>query len=399
MRISSIIKAGLAGLFALSLVACSSSGSSADNSDQAKSDSSGGAISVTDVAGRTVEFEKAPERILLAEGRAMFAVSFLNKENPLEHIVALGSDLHKNDSSFEDKLLEVHPELADIPTVGHISKGDVTVENLLSFEPDVVVMTLDHKKSGEESGFLKKMDDAGLKYVFTDFRKKPLENTTKSVTVLGDILGKRDKAEEFNKFYDDKVAEIKDRVSKIKAKPKTFLWRAPGLKDCCATWKESNLADLVKVAGGTNIGDQLLETPSGDLTPEMILTEQPEVIIATGGDWSKKDSSDDGIGYVDLGYAVDPETSEASLEKLLNIPGFSELTAPKEGNFHGVYHQFYDSPLNVFALAQFAAWIHPEEFKDMDVAKDFADFHAKWMPFEQTGTFFVTDDPSIDRAK
>lgn len=82
--------------------------------------------------------------------------------------------------------------------------------------------------------------------------------------------------------------------------------------------------------------------------------------------------------------------ADETLRGLLRTPGFEELKAAKEGNLHGVYHQFYDSPYNVFALEAFAKWLHPEEFDDLDPEKDFADFHHNWLPFEYSGTFFNT---------
>ena len=57
---------------------------------------------------------------------------------------------------------------------------------------------------------------------------------------------------------------------------------------------------------------------------------------------------------------------------------------------HAVYHQFYDSPFNVFALEQFAAWQHPKQFKGVDPTKDFAKFHDDYLPFGYRGVFFVT---------
>ncbi len=97
------------------------------------------------------------------------------------------------------------------------------------------------------------MDQAGLKYVFTDFRQKPLENTPKSMEVFGQLLGQEDKAAEFNKFYTGKVDDIKSRAEKAGNKPRTLVWRAAGLKDCCSTVKDSNLGDLVNAAGGDDV--------------------------------------------------------------------------------------------------------------------------------------------------
>lgn len=373
-----------------------SSSEEATTSQDASEDS--GTFTVSDAAGRTVELGAQPERIVFGEGRALFASSILNKTNPVDNVVAIGSDLHSAAPSFEEKLLEVNPEIGDLPTIGNIAKGDVTVENLVSLDPDVVVMTLDHKDAVEQSGFLEKMDQAGLKYVFTDFRQKPLENTPVSMEVFGKLLGQEDKAQEFNTFYNTKVDEITQRASDTKNTPRTLVWRAAGLKDCCATVKESNLGDLVNAAGGDNIGDTLLETPSGDLTAEKVVAEQPEAIIATGGAWAKDPEKPETLPHVELGYEADPDTAEATLEGLLRTPGFTALEAPSEGGLHAVYHQFYDSPFNVFALEQFAAWLHPDEFAGVDIDKDFAAFHREWLPFEYSGTFFVSDDPAVSKS-
>lgn len=392
MRFSPLRKACVAVVAAtvtLGLAACGAAGTS--NSEISDGpNGSGDAVTITDVTGRQVRLNSQPKRVLLAEGRGLFATSLLNKENPTENVVAIGSDLHKAAPSYEANLSAVHKQYKDLPTVGNIAKGDVSVEALLSHKPDITVLSLDHKKAAEESGLLKKMDQSGLKYVFSDFRQKPLENTTKTISMYGQLFGKEDKAKEFNDFYDSKVKNITDRANAAKTKPKTLVWRAAGMKDCCSTVKDSNLGDLVNAAGGKNMGDELLDTESGDLTAEKILSEQPEQIIATGGSWAKDPDEPEVLPHVELGYRAQPATAEKTLKGLLSTPGFTALKAPKKGNLHAAYHQFYDSPLNVFALEQFAQWLHPELFQDVDVERDFADFHKKWMPFEYSGTFFTS---------
>lgn len=384
------------GCAALSFVtaACGADTDSAGAGENGSGNGNGAAVSVTDVTGRTVDFDKAPQRVVLGEGRAMFATSLLNKENPGENIVAIGSDLHQAAPTFESKLFEAKPELKDLPVIGSIGKGDVTVENLISQKPDVIVMTLDHKKAVEQSGFLTKLDQAGLKYVFTDFRQKPLENTTKSVELLGQLLGQQENAKKFTDFYTKRVNDITERAAKIEDKPKTFIWRAAGLKDCCATVNKSNLGDLVTAAGGENLGDSLLDTESGDVTAEKVLSVQPEQIIATGGSWAPDPKKPEILPHVELGYTAEPAASERTLEGLLKTPGFDSLKAPKEGNLHAAFHQFYDSPYNVFALEQFAKWLHPDEFADLDPAADFAKFHDDYLPFAYSGTFFTTLEPT-----
>lgn len=382
----------------LAIIGCAAMGLALAACSSAKNPPSlGGEVdhgfTVTDVADRKVTFNKAPERVILGEGRAMFAVAFLNREDPGSKVVALGSDLHQAAPSFEQKLFEAKPELKSLPTIGKIASGDVTVENLIAHEPDVIVMTLDHKKAAEESGFLDKLDQAGLQYVFTDFRQKPLENTTRSVDLLGEILDRKAEAQKFNDFYRQRVEDIENRAAAIALKPRTLLWRAAGLKDCCATVSNSNLGDLVNAAGGKNLGDELLDTESGDLSAEKIIAENPDAIIATGGSWAKDPKKPDVLPHVELGYTATVDVAERTLAGLLKTPGFDTLAAPKNGELHAVFHQFYDSPYNVFALEQFAKWLHPEEFKDLDPVKDFELFHEEYLPFSYSGTFFASWQP------
>lgn len=405
-----ITGAAITALAATGLVACSGSDSDSGDSTKtetstttstaadkestsAKADADGEAISITDVEGRTVKFDKKPERIVLAEGRGVFATSLLDNKNPMDKIVAIGTDLKGNVPDFYKKLVDKIPEAKDIPEIGNLKKGDVTVENLLTFNPDALVMSTDQYKAAQKAGTLEQIENSGLKYVVTDFRQHPLENTPKSVKVYGQLLGKEDKAEAFLKDWQGTLDEVKEKATKLTDKPSVFVWRAAGLKDCCATWNNANISELVNFAGGDNIGDGILDGQAGDLTPEKVIEMQPKYIIATGGDWGAKKKDGKTPAYAAAGYDIDSSTAAASLDKLLeNQPGFELLDAPKEGNFHAIWHQFYDSPMNYLALLQIAAWINPEEYKDLDMQKKWDEAHEKYMPFGGEGTFFLNQN-------
>ena len=135
----------------LGLAGCSSDSSGNDAAGSNGDEKNGEAVlTVTDAAGRTVDFDKQPERILLGEGRGIFATSIL-QDNPFEKVVAYGDDFEKAAPAMREKVLEKFPEAKDLPQIGSLQKGDVTVENLLAQKPDVVVMTLDQKKVAEQN--------------------------------------------------------------------------------------------------------------------------------------------------------------------------------------------------------------------------------------------------------
>ncbi|MGQ4553094.1 ABC transporter substrate-binding protein [Dermabacteraceae bacterium CCM 9519] len=378
---------------ALGLAACGNDKKSEKQADtsakqSAENAGSGEGFTLTDIAGREVKFAKQPTRIVLGESRHVYSLLFLNKENPTENIVAWGQDLQRAAGDIYSKLLEVHPEVKDIPTIGSVHKGDLTVESLLSFKPDAILFTLDAYRAGEKNGLVEKMDAAKLPYVVTDFRQDPVKNTLKSVDLIAAVCNRRDQAKEFAAYYKQAVDPILEAAKKVEKKPTTFLWRAPGLAPACATFSKANLGLVVTETGGDNIADPLLEGDNGVLTPEQIIASNPTNIIATGGEWgSLKINEKAQTSYVHLGYAASPESAKKSLEDLQKQPGFDKLKAFTERNVFGIYHQFYDAPFNFVAFQAFAKWQHPEVFKDVDPSKNWEDFNDKYLPWKASGVF------------
>lgn len=387
------IVGALAASSVLALTGCSASPDTEAASETTPQ--AAGPLEITDVLGRTVTFDHTPERVILGESRSIFATTILDKDNPLDKVVGLGTDLQSSVGDYWERFTPLQPKATDIPEIGSFQKGDVTVESLVAQKPDVVLMSGDQYKAAQSGGLTDSMDSAGIKYLVTDFRAKPLENTTVSMDVFGKVFGKEAQAQEFNETWRKTVDDITKRAAAAtekNPKPATYVWRAGGLSDCCGTWNDSNISELVNAAGGENIGDKFVAGESGQLTPEQVIESQPEHIIVTGGQWGNKKGKDGKTPvFAAMGYGVDPETSEKSMGELLaHQPGFDLLKAPENGNFHAIWHQFYNSPLNYIAMAQIAQWLHPEEFKDLDVAALWQTAHDKWVPIAPDGSFFAT---------
>ena len=350
-------------------------------------------FSFTDITGRDVELDKAPDRVILGEGRSLFATGVLNADNPLDKVVGIGTDLKQNVPDYYNALQKELPSVNEVPEIGGFTKGDVTVEKLVSLDPDLIVLSLDQYDASREAGLTDKMEQAGLKYAVTDFRRDPLENTPKTMDIFGEIFGQEDRAEEFNADWQKTVDLVEERAEKVKDKPKTFVWRAAGVSDCCGSWNDSNISQLVNAAGGENIADEVIPGESGTLTPEKVLEADPDMIIATGGDWSEmKDDEGHPVGYAAVGYGIDEKEAKGSVAKLPGKQaGFDKLRAVKEHHFHSMWHQFYDSPFNYLALLQVAEWVDPEAYADVDVAKQWMDAQEKYSPVSGEGTFFSTN--------
>ena len=379
---------GAAGALGVATVSACSNGN--QPAAPSTSGSAGGAMTITDVADRTVTLEAAPSKIILGESRQAYSLLFLQRDNLMDKVVAWGTDLQSAAPDIYDRVVKAQPKAADLPTIGSVAKGDLSVENLLEHNPDLFLMTLEQYESAKQAGFDAKLDSAKVPYLVTDFRKKPVENTHTSVRLLGQVFGVSDKAEEFLTYYDSLVNPVLE-AAKAKAeadRPSVFVWRSPGISEPGRTFGESNFGQIVTASGGNNLGTKLIDGDAGTVTAEQLIASQPDIIIATGGDWEKQNVSEKTvIKYVKLGYNATPEETNQTLGQLSGETGYSELKAFSDKQVYAIYHQFYDAPYNFLAYVAFAEWqrLKVDGLPEVDAA--WSDFHDKFMPFKAEGIF------------
>lgn len=354
----------------------------------------GDKIVINDVMGRKVELDAYPQKVALSESRTAFVTLFLNKENPVEHVVAWGKDLQKNAPDVYSRLLKIAPDAEKIPVIGSFKKGDLTVEELVKYSPDMFILGKDAYEAAKKSSLLDQLESAHIPYVVTDFRDDPLKNTEISVRAIGQVFNKEENAEKFISFWHSKVDPLVEKGKTIDAKkgPKTFLWRAAGLSDPFRTYGTENFGMMLNTVGANNIGLEVLNNGGhGTITPEQLLSANPQVIIATGGQWQKH-KRDDGSPSMSalVGYDTSKEEAEKTLAGLGSEAGVDQTDAFKNKDVHVIYHQFYDSPYNFAAFETFAKWANPDEFKDLDPDATWKEFHDKFMPFPVEGVFWAS---------
>ncbi len=348
-------------------------------------------ITVTDIAGRVVEVEKNATRIGLGEGRMLYSLALLDRENPFKRIVGWKDDLILYDPDAYRKYLKVFPQAADIQNLGSPYSGEYSIETLIASDTQVVFLNLGNLLKAQESGILTKLEKAGIAVVFLDFRQRPTSNTVPSLQIMARILDQRDNADEFIDFYIKNMSAIYGQVEKIKDsdKPIVFIERAAGYNPskCCSTFGSANLGRLVDLSGGINWGTRLFPGFAGAVNPEALFVDDPKVIIGTGANWAEANPD---TTAVLLGYEADAKNVQERLSALANRRGWSELEAVKNGRFHTVYHQFYNSPYHFVAMQAFAKWANPEQFKDLDPTATFRELHDRFLPIDFSGVFWAT---------
>ena len=350
------------------------------------------ALTLTDIAGREVTLPEMPDKIILGEGRMMYSIAAITDGNPFEKIVGWKDDLILYDPDAFRKFEAAFPEdAARMINFGNPYAGDFSIEAVLEAEADLVLLDVGNLFKAEETGLIEKLDKAGVSVVFIDFRRNATENTVPSLLTLGRVLGEEEGALEFVDFYMAEMRRVTNVIDQIPAEehPLVVIGNAAGWQPdfCCWSFGPYNYGRFVELAGGKNYGSTLANAYSVDVSLEGIIEADPDHIIGTGANWAEAKPE---VTATLLGYEGDPAVNAEKIKALASRSGFDELRAVKKGNYHSIYHQFYNSPYHFIAVQQIAKWLYPDDFADLDPQDTFDRMHAKFMPYENSGQFWLS---------
>ncbi len=349
-------------------------------------------IKLVDVVGREVTLDKLPQRIMLGEGRMIYGLAPLIKGNPFKKIIGWKEDLILYDPDTYRKYKEKFPrDIARIKSYGSPYAGDFSVESIIQEKTDLVILDGGALFKAEETGLIEKLEKANIPVVFIDFRKSATTNTIPSLLILGKVLGEQENAQEFIDFYIQQMNKVTNIVNLIPGedRPLVVVENAAGWspQQCCWSFGPYNYGRFVEIAGGTNYGSTLQSSYSVTLSLEAIIAANPEHMVATGANWIETRKE---VTSVLLGYEGNNEVNTKKIYDLSQRTGIAELDATKQGNYHVIYHQFYNSPYHFIAIQQIAKWLHPDEFEDLDPQANFDELHDKFLPYDNSGQFWIS---------
>jgi iron complex transport system substrate-binding protein len=339
-------------------------------------------FTITDIAGREVSFDGPVERAILGEGRMIYFIAALEGDNAFDRIVGWRDDLRTTDLDGYNQYLAKFPGMKDIPIFGAMTDGTFQTELAVSLDPDVLLLPIEAETPARETALIETLEEIDVEVVFIDFRAAAFENTEKSMDILGKLFGKKERAAEFNAFRAEQIARVTDVIAAENPdRPLVFMDRAPGLFDgCCQTFGNENFGKMIELAGGRNLGSELLPGASGQVSAEQIIASDPDVYIATGANWSQY-AQPKGV-WVSIGAGADRAAAREQLSKLMERPAFTGVKAKETGNVHAIWHQFYTNPYQFVAIQQIAKWLHPELFADLDPDATFTELHERFLPVD-----------------
>lgn len=333
-------------------------------------------LTLTDTAGQTLTIKQEPKRIVVQDGRDILTLALLDRADPFNRLVAWNNLLKKSDGETWKILQSKWPEANNIIDMGFSDKGEVNLESVIAKQPDLMVAQLRSKPSLSQTGVLDKLQALNIPVLFIDTMLKPVENTPKSITLLGETLNRESEAKQYTDFYQQHYQRILDKTKTVEPKPLVFIEAKAGLnglESCCFTHAHVGWGGMIEAVGARNVGSELLPGATGDVSLEKVISMKPDAYIVSGSQWASKTNA-----AVPFGYGVTQQQVDDAFNRMKQRPGFAQLSAVKDGRFYGIYHNFYNHPYNIVGLEYLAKFIYPNQFKDLDPAKTYSEILSRF---------------------
>lgn len=333
-------------------------------------------LTLTDTSGQSLTIKQEPKRIVVQDGRDILTLALLDRADPFARLVAWNNLLKKSDGETWKILRNKWPEANGIIDMGFSDKGEVNLESVIAKQPDLMVAQLRSKPSLSQTGVLDKLKALNIPVLFIDTMLKPVENTPKSITLLGETLNRESEAKQYTDFYQQHYQNILDKTKAVEPKPLVFIEAKAGLnglESCCFTHSHVGWGGMIEAVGARNLGSALLPGATGDVSLEKVISMKPDAYIVSGSQWATKTNA-----AVPFGYGVMQRQVDDAFNRMKQRPGFAQVTAVKEGRFYGIYHNFYNHPYNIVGLEYLAKFIYPNQFKELDPAKTYSEILSRF---------------------
>lgn len=320
-------------------------------------------FTVTDIAGRTVEFSSPAEKLLILFGPGYEKVFMLGAE---DRIVAC-ADYHKTHAAW------AHVIYNRLDSLTAISNPSVpNVETLLGYEPDVVFWFGNNEN-------VSAMENAGLNVICSaGSTSTTLEALKDGLMIYAQVLGSDaiSKAEEYNAYFDKILDYVTGITSKIgeNEKPKVYVTSGIPLR---TRGGNSIMRDTVEKAGGIYVAKDAAQG-SSVINYEQMMQWNPDIIIIDHAP-DLPDPSASATSNTPRGYEV--------YEDIMNDPQLQAINAVKN-------HQVYVSPTGAFfwdsgqqgilQLAWMAKVFHPDKFESLDMKAELTEFYSKFFYYDLT---------------
>ena len=224
--------------------------------------------SVADAAGRQVEIPEQVGRVLAAGPPASILLYTLAPEKMIGWVRAPSA----NERPY------LHESVRELPEYGRLTGrgGTANLENVLKFKPDLII------DSGNTSPTYISLantvqDQTKIPYLLLDGR---LDKTPELYRMLGELLGRKDRAARLAGYADDTLNGLRARLAAIpdSARPRVYYGR--GVNGLETGLAGSINMEVLEHVGAINVAAAAGNGGLAKISAEQVLAWNPDVILA-----------------------------------------------------------------------------------------------------------------------
>lgn len=324
------ISAMLAVVMLFLMTACGDNSNKDDANKASKKDTK----IVVDQTGRKVKIPKNVKSVAYAY---RVATTFLISLGVGDRVVAANTGL----MFYTD----VCPTLED---AGSIGRGDIDLESLAKYKPDVVI----HKSADKKT--IEAVEKMGIPVI--GIAPESMDGILETIKILGEVFDKQDRANELIKYYNDKISFAQNLVKDIPENER---------KTAIAMGSE-----LGRVAGGDMLQSYLIETAGGKSCAKDVKNNQSWVTVGTEQifKWNP-----------DFIFCTSPSSAEYTIDQIMKDTAWKGLDAVKNKRVLTVPSNMdsweFPGMSSMLGMLWMLSQMYPDKYSQQDFLKEVDAFY------------------------
>lgn len=343
----------------------------ADDDDDRKDD--GTYLEFDDSLGTHFVLNEPLKKVVILNRQTAMAFTILDAEDV---VVATGDTTVENESYLT--------AYASLPDVGETGSPDY--EKIIDLEPDAVFCYTNRSMDLED-----KVGGVGIKVIRID-NYQP-EKYDEEMLLLGKILGKEDRAQQFVDYEDGLMKSVSDKVDGLSDSDKpSVLALSVGFINSSGGYR---IFPCYSIDGTQGVGEGYSSILAGgkDASPDIkydktqasttVMVDQEYVldtckpdVITLHGTW---------LG----GYnCTDVSDYKKVMDNIYSVSTIGETPAGADKEVYIFHTDMLGAALRPIGITQLASYLHPDLFAGVDTTKIAEDFFTTWLGCEFKGIWW-----------
>ncbi len=308
------------------------------------SSSSNGTVTITDVAGRTVQVPAQVDKVV-GTGCSAREIVYLNAS---DKIVGIEKTETNSTGGWGSQLpyMIAHPELMSLPIVGDARTNVVNYEEIAKLKPDVVFAA---DASTAEDIQSKTGIPTVVVYTMGVGTKEQMEKYQNSLKIMGKVLGKDERAQELITYINSCEEDLNKRTKDVASSNNTTVYvgghayrGSHGITSTNAFYPPFRLVNANNVASNVTTNDTSIAV---QIDKEQLINWNPDVIF------------------------IEESSLASVVNDTKNYPQYKDLNAVKNGQVYGLLSYClysYNKDILIADAYYVGKVLYPEQFSDVN---------------------------------